>query len=163
QPAGIAMDSNGNLYIADVNNQRIRKVSNGVITTIAGNGTAAFSGDGGAADYAELNQPLGVAVDSSGKIYITDAGNGRIRLLTPGPSPSISNAGVVSAASPATRLQAAPGGLASAYGTFLVNSFSAAPAGSLPLALNGAALRINNAFEAPLLLVGPTQINFQVP
>lgn len=136
----VAVDSNGNLYISDgLFDNQIRQVANGVITTVAGNG------------------------DDAGFGGVADAGNGRIRLLTAGPSLSISNAGVVSAASPATHLQAAPGGLASAYGTFLVNSFSMAAAGLLPLALNGAALRLNNAFEAPLLLVGPSQINFQVP
>ena len=160
QPAGIAVDSAGNLYIADVSNQRIRKVSNGVITTIAGNGTQGFSGDGGPAYQAELNEPLAVAVDSSGNVYVTDSGNGSIRELTPAQTPTIT--GAVSAASPVAHLLAAPGGLASVYGTFLVSSLPA-PTGSLPLALGGVTLQIDNVLQAPLLSVSSTQINFQVP
>jgi sugar lactone lactonase YvrE len=72
------------LYISDVGNNVIRKVtmSSGIITTIAGNGTQSFSGDGGAATAAELNQPSGVAVDASGNLYISDAYNQRIRMVT---------------------------------------------------------------------------------
>ena len=62
-PWAVAVDSAGNLYIADTYNQRIRKVANGVISTVAGNGTPGFSGDNGPATSAELNYPSGVAVD----------------------------------------------------------------------------------------------------
>jgi hypothetical protein len=67
-PAGIAMDSIGNLYLADQINNRIRKVSNGVITTVAGSRTIGFSGDNGPAATAGLSRPSGVAVDSSGRV-----------------------------------------------------------------------------------------------
>ncbi len=80
QPTDIAFDASGNLYIADYFNNRIRKVStSGIISTIAGTGTEGFSGDGGAATAAELNLPMGVAVDGSGNIYISDSYNNRIR------------------------------------------------------------------------------------
>jgi sugar lactone lactonase YvrE len=82
-PSGVAVDSAGNLYIADLGNDRIRKVSNGVSTTVAGNGTQGFSGDDGPATSAELSVPNGVAVGSAGNIYIADSGNSRIRILTP--------------------------------------------------------------------------------
>ena len=78
-PSGIAFDSSGNLYIADTNNHRIRKLSNGTITTVAGNGNAGFAGDGGAATSAELHSPYGVALDSSGNLYIADYSNHRVR------------------------------------------------------------------------------------
>jgi sugar lactone lactonase YvrE len=81
-PAGIAFDGSGNLYIADTGNQRIRKVgTNGLITTVAGNGTAAYSGDGGSATSASLNlyPPSGVALDAVGNLYIADNHNEIIR------------------------------------------------------------------------------------
>jgi uncharacterized protein (TIGR03437 family) len=85
-PEGVALDSSGNLYIADGNNNRIRVVtaSTGTITTVAGSSTlGGFSGDGGAATKAKLNTPKGVVVDSIGNIYIADTFNSRIRLVSP--------------------------------------------------------------------------------
>ena len=83
--AGVALDAAGNLYIADVSNRRIRKVSPvGIITTVAGNGRSGFSGDGGPATSAELNQPVGVAVDATGSLYIAEEFNHRIRKVSPG-------------------------------------------------------------------------------
>ena len=84
QPSGVAMDNSGNILIADTANNRIRMItaSTGVITTIAGNGTAGFSGDGGAATSAQLNGPVAIAVDGSGNIYVADSGNYRVRMVT---------------------------------------------------------------------------------
>src|SRR6266480_1561147 len=80
-PTGVALDVSGNLYIADYGNQRIRKVdaASGIITTVAGNGSSAFAGDGSAATSASLNSPAGVALDASGNLYIADPNNNRIR------------------------------------------------------------------------------------
>jgi uncharacterized protein (TIGR03437 family) len=72
----------GNIFIVDSGNQRIREVSNGLITTIAGTGSPGYSGDGGPATSGELNNPSGIAIDTAGKIYISDSNNGRIRVLT---------------------------------------------------------------------------------
>ena len=66
-PFGIVVDSDGNLYIADQFNDRIRKVSNSTISTVAGNGTAGFTGDGGSPTSAELNSPSGLALDFRGQ------------------------------------------------------------------------------------------------
>jgi hypothetical protein len=82
-PEGIAIDSLGNLYIADTGNHRVRKVTpEGVISTMAGNGTIGFSGDGGPAIYAQLYSPTDVAVDSLGNLYIADFNNHRVRKVT---------------------------------------------------------------------------------
>ncbi len=82
--AGIAVDRAGNLYIGDLGNARIRRVSNGIITTIAGNGALGFGGDGGPALSAMLAGPFGgVAVDSAGDVYVADSYNERIRVAQP--------------------------------------------------------------------------------
>ncbi len=84
-PRGVAFDTAGNLYIADWLNQRIRKVSpGGIISTVAGNGERGFSGDGGPAISASLNQPFGIAVDATDNLYIADRFNHRIRKVSPG-------------------------------------------------------------------------------
>ena len=83
-PSGVFVDISGNLYIADAGNNAIRKVSssNGNISTVAGNGTLGYSGDGAAATNAELNNPTKVLLDSSGNLYIVDNGNSVIREVT---------------------------------------------------------------------------------
>ena len=91
-PAGIAVDAGGNLYIADTQNNAVRFVcmvssctspsgamTPGEIVTLAGNGSSGFSGDGGTASSAELDQPAGVAADPAGNVVIADAGNDRVR------------------------------------------------------------------------------------
>jgi uncharacterized protein (TIGR03437 family) len=80
----VAVDSQGNLYIADRMDSRVRMVrANGMISTVAGNGSFSFGGDGGQATAAQLNQPSAVAMDSSGNRYIADSGNSRIRVVSP--------------------------------------------------------------------------------
>jgi hypothetical protein len=76
----VAMDTAGNVYIAG--SDRIRKVSQGTITTIVGTGVAGFSGDGGPAVYAQLNGPTGIGFDRAGNLYIADRFNGRVRMVS---------------------------------------------------------------------------------
>ncbi len=83
-PGAVAVDASGNLYISDMANQRIRKVdASGNISTVAGTGKPGFSGDGGAASQARINNPSGVAVDGAGDVLFADTGNSRIRMISP--------------------------------------------------------------------------------
>ncbi|GAB3885774.1 hypothetical protein GCM10028825_13900 [Spirosoma agri] len=83
-PTGVAVDQNGVVYIADTDNNRIRKVTvNGSISTVAGNGLAGFRGDGGPAVDAQLDSPYGIAVDKDGNLYIADKDNNAVRKVTP--------------------------------------------------------------------------------
>lgn len=84
-PYATALDAAGDLVIADRRNCRIRKVSGGIITTIAGNGDCAFGGDGGPATSANLDLPDGVAIDGDGNLYISDHGNHRVRKVDASP------------------------------------------------------------------------------
>ena len=82
RPSALAIDAQNNVYIADTDNHRIRKVDpQGAITTLAGTGTPGFSGDGGLGSRAQLNRPQGIAVDGRGYLFIADTDNHRIRLL----------------------------------------------------------------------------------
>lgn len=80
EPRGLAVGADGSVYIADINNSRVRRVSpQGIITTFAGNGSAGFGGDGGAPTAAQLRVPIHVAASADGAVFISDAGNRRIR------------------------------------------------------------------------------------
>jgi sugar lactone lactonase YvrE len=88
-PTGVAEDIVGTLYFADTNNNRVRKVvqptviNHDIISTIAGNGSAGFSGDNGQGTAAQLNGPSGVAVDTHGDVFVSDTGNNRVREILP--------------------------------------------------------------------------------
>ena len=82
EPNGVALSPDGSLYIADTGNHRVRKVDHGgTITTVAGDGTPAYRGDGGPGVNASLNAPAGLAFDLVGNLYIADTGNNRIRKI----------------------------------------------------------------------------------
>jgi sugar lactone lactonase YvrE len=119
-PTGVAVDAIGNVYIADSGNNRVRKVSNGVITTIAGNGTPDSSGDNGPATTAELADPVGVAVDAHGNVYVADLSNSRVRILIPsGGQLTILNPGLLAPGTEGTAY--GPVQLSSAGGTGVTN------------------------------------------
>ena len=109
----IAVDASGNLFIADSRNHRIRRViPDGTISTIAGNGTEGFGGDGGPATDAQLSFPYGVAVDASGNLFIADSGNNRMRKVAPDGTISTvagnGSAGFSGDGGPATSAQLSP-------------------------------------------------------
>ena len=82
QPTGVAVDAAGNLYIADQANSRVRRVgTDGLIQTIAGTGEFDYGGDGGPAIFAQLNEPRDVAIDATNRLYVSDSGNDRVRVI----------------------------------------------------------------------------------
>ena len=96
-PGGVFVDAAGNVYFADGLNNRVRKVNtSGIISTIAGNGTPGYSSDGISATTSELNNPIGVAVDAAGNVYICDQQNHRVRKVnTSGIISTIAGNGVI--------------------------------------------------------------------
>ncbi len=118
-PFGVAVDAAGNIYIADTYNDRIRKVSpEGVISTVAGNGTEGFSGDGGLATAAQLFYPFGVAIGAAGSLYIADSGNERIRIVADALPPIVTTAMIRSI----TKTAASGGGNVTSDGGALVTA-----------------------------------------
>jgi sugar lactone lactonase YvrE len=84
-PAGLAVDAAGDVFVADTGNNRVRMINPaGIITTVAGTGVSAFGGDGGPATAAQLSDPTGLAVSPQGTLYIADANNHRVRAVAPG-------------------------------------------------------------------------------
>jgi trimeric autotransporter adhesin len=142
-PYGVAVDASGNIYIADSVSNHIRMVtrSTGIITTVAGDGTYGFTGDGGQATSTSLSDPRGVAVDASGNIYIADTFSNRVRFFSPKASaatlaPLSSPLSSLPSAAPTTSLSSRPSSLRSAAPTTSLSSRpsslpSAAPATSL--------------------------------
>ncbi len=164
-PAGVALDAAGNLYIVDVNNNRLRvMLTNGTITTVAGNGSAAYSGDGGPATSAALNAPRSVAVGTFGDVYIADFSNNRVRQLTPSsPTLGLTTNG-------ASNIEV---GAANAWIT--IKGTNLAPAGDtrswqasdfvggqMPTSLDGVSVTMNG-LNAYVYYISPGQVNVLAP
>jgi uncharacterized protein (TIGR03437 family) len=166
RPYDVVVDSSGDLYIADDLNSRIRRISSGVVTTIAGGSGAGYAGDGGGATGAKLNFPTSVALDGNGDVFIADNGNSVIRELTPGP-PAINGGGVVSAQAFGAFAAAAPGSWIEIYGTNLgvdsrswnLNDFKGVNA---PTSLDGTTVTIGGQ-SAYIDYVSGGQVNVQIP
>lgn len=168
-PRGCAVDSLGNIYIADGGNHAIRMVTpDGNIATIAGNGNPGFSGDGGPASLALLHDPLAVAVDSKGNVYVADAVNNRVRRLTP-TLPLLGELNQALGWANAASLQSgpvAPGSIISIFGSGL------GPLNALNETLQSPSILANQLGDtqvffdttpAALLYAQDSQINAQVP
>lgn len=168
-PEGVAVDAAGNLYIVDTFNNRIRKLStDGTITTIAGDGTASYWGDGGPALNGQFRFPFGIAVDAAGKLYVADAQNNVIRVLTPVlVPPAISAGGVVSAGAFGGFSSVAPGSWIEIYGSALASatrSWATSDFNGInaPTSLGGTQVTIGGK-AAFVSYVSANQIDAQVP
>ena len=137
-PTGIVFDAYGNLYIADLDNYRVRMVNTaGMISTIAGNGTGGYTGDGGPATAAELSEPWGLAFDAHGYLYISDFGQDVIRMLN--------TAGIISTvAGGGGSSYTGDGGPATAAGLFAPQGIVFDATGNLYISDNNQAIRVVN-------------------
>ena len=165
QPVSLVIDSSGNVYFSDTGNNRVREISNGTISTVAGTGNCCYAGDGGAAASAQLNAPTGLLLDAAGRLYVADSGNNAVRLIQPavtGASPTI--AAVANAASNQTGA-VAPGEIIVIYGSALGPSQLAAPVASGtsgPTQFNGVVVLVNGV-PAQLVYVSASQVSAIVP
>lgn len=151
EPRGLAVDGDGNLYIADTGNHAVRLLTaGGIIHTIAGTGFPGSDGDLGPAAEAALNTPWSVALDGQGNLYVADSGNRRVRKLSPYEPPAewVAEAVVVNAASLAPGA-VAPGQLVSIFAEGI------GPEGGLEIFFDGV--------PAPVVAAQPGQVSAQVP
>ena len=167
-PEGVAVDAAGNLYIADTLDNRIRRVSNGVITTVAGNGTYGFSGDNGPATSSQLSHPTGVAVDSAGNVYAADRDNNRIRILTPA-AVTAQTPTIVSVVNSASYVGGpiSPGELVTIFGTGIgpatpAYAITDPSTGKLATTIGGVQV-LFSGIAAPMIYAGSTQASAVVP
>jgi uncharacterized protein (TIGR03437 family) len=172
-PRGVAVDGNGNVFLSDTANNRIRQITpDGIIHTIAGTGFAGFSGDGGDAVNARISTPLGLVVDGAGDIYFADSLNHRVRRLLPqavvAPAPIVTAPAPLALVNAASLTQGAvaPGESVTVFGAGIgpdagvAGAFDAA--GVLGTLLGGSEIRFDGV-PAPLFYAQAGQINAQVP
>jgi uncharacterized protein (TIGR03437 family) len=168
-PQGAIVDGGGNIYITDEDNNRIRVIApNGIISTVTGDGTKSFTGDGGSSLSAEIFLPEGIALGPNGAIYFVDSGNKRIRALVPSSKPpSVSPGGVISAGAFGASTGIAPGSWLEIYGTNLATttttwSGSDFKGTTAPTSLSGTFVTIGNS-AAFVEYADPSHVNVQVP
>ncbi len=163
-PVGVAVDGPGNIYIADQGFTRIRKVTtDGIINTIAGNGSRGYYGDGGLATSAAMNGPAGVAVDGAGNVYVPEQANNIVRLLTPNHAPVLISAVLDAADEGATAMT--PGKIVVIYGSGLGPAALAVNApsnGAFGKQVSGTSVTFNG-IAAPMIYASGSQAAAIVP
>ena len=169
-PGGIVVDSSGTLFLVDCVNERVRKVSGGTISTVAGTGATGYAGDGGPALQAQFSNPFAITLDKAGNLYVGDIANNRVRKISgaaAGIGPIVTSAGVTNAASFQTGI--APGGIITIFGSNLgasAGQIVTAPGAPWPAQL-GAVSATMDATAAPVYRVlnlnGQEQLSVQAP
>ena len=170
QPGGVVADGAGDIYFCDIQNQRIRKVRGELISTVAGTGEQGYAGDNGPPLKAAFNEPIAIAVDPTGNLYIADTSNYRVRRITgvaAGLGPLFAASGVTNAAS--FQAGMAPGGIITVFGHNLstgVKDFVLADTVPWPAELAGTRVLVDGQ-PAPVYAVvnmnGTEQVSFQAP
>lgn len=163
-PGEIGFDPTGALFIVDTVNQRVREVSGGIITTIAGNGVQGYAGDGGAPLQAEFNGPFPMTLDKSGNLYVGDVANNRVREIT-GVAAASTAPSIISVVSGASfQPGIVPNSWVAIYGTNLspVTDFWTIVDGKLPTELDGVSVMVNGK-PAYVEFVSSGQINIVAP
>jgi uncharacterized protein (TIGR03437 family) len=165
--SGVAVDSGGNIYIADANGARIRKVdTSGTIRTFAGTGTSGSAGDGGPAVSAQVNFPSGMTVDTAGNLYFADRNNVKIRKISPPPLPSIRTTSSV-----LTSFMGNAGFSSNTYVEIYGSNFSTTSrlwagadfsGSNAPTGLDGVSVTVNGK-PAFVYYISPGQININTP
>lgn len=171
-PGAVAVDSLGNVYFGDAGNNRVRRIdTNGNITTIAGTGAAASTGDGGPATAAAVHEPFGVAFDPEGNLYVLQSGSDRIRRIAGvappfEQAPTISAGGIVLANLAPKVATISPLSIISVFGTGFTSETIVNPNldgnGDLERTLGNVCLEMNGE-RLPIFAVTPGQINAQAP
>ena len=162
-PEDVAIDTAGNLFVADAGNNRVRKVdSAGIITTLAGTANNGFSGDGGPATQAMLNFPWGLTTNAVGTVYIADRVNNRVRSISAGMTglPAIADGSTVNGASFVNII--APGAIVSISGANLAATSLSASSVPLPTVLGDTSVTFNGT-PIPLFFVSSGRIIAQAP
>lgn len=167
QPYLLRTDASGNVFIADSINHRVRKFTpaNGIITTVAGNGVAGSTGDGGPPKSAQLRLPSGIGIDQAGGVFIADYGNDRVRRIVP--LSAIKEVVSVSAASFSASIGLAAEAVAAAFGVDQATGTAVGGTIPLPTSLLGTTVLVKDALGverlSQLFFASAGQVNFLVP
>jgi uncharacterized protein (TIGR03437 family) len=165
-PGSVAVDSSGNVYVSDTGHNRVRVISAAeTINTLAGNGVCCYSGDGGPAANAQLNAPAGLAIDSTGRLFVADTGNNAVRLVQTAPAGGAPAISAIANGASNRPGGIAPGEIVVIFGTGLGPAqLVAAPVNgdTLPTQLGGSSVLFNGT-PAQLLYASASQVSAIVP